>query len=70
MDGFYQAEFIFWQLCNCLNSNIFGISCYYLSEVFIDGLLLQYYQKLLQLYSAEKLIDEIDKLPISLPLKI
>ncbi|MEM1171973.1 MAG: hypothetical protein AAGJ08_23560 [Cyanobacteria bacterium P01_H01_bin.35] len=44
-----------------------GLDAYYLSEVFIDGLLLQYYQKRLQLDSAEKLIDEIDKLPISLP---
>ena len=46
------------------------LAAYYLSEVFIDGLLLRYYQKRLQLDSAEKLIDEIDKLPISLPLKI
>lgn len=47
-----------------------GLVANYLSEIIIDGLLLQYYQRRLHSESAEKLIDEIEKLPISLPLKI
>jgi endonuclease/exonuclease/phosphatase (EEP) superfamily protein YafD len=42
----------------------------YFSEYIVDGLLLEYYRKRSQSEPPEKLIDEIERLPISLALKV
>ena len=47
-----------------------GLAAHYFSAILIEDFFLKYYQKRFQSEPAEKLIAEIEKLPISLPLKI
>ncbi|MEM1171971.1 MAG: endonuclease/exonuclease/phosphatase family protein [Cyanobacteria bacterium P01_H01_bin.35] len=68
--AFFKLNIFFGSYVTVLIVIFLGLAAYYFSEVFIDGLLLRYYQKRFQSESAEKLINEIEKLPISLPLKI
>ncbi len=47
-----------------------GLVANYFSEYIVDGLLLEYYRKRSHSEPPEKLIDEIERLPISLALKV